>query len=654
MVIEELSIENYKSIKKVENLKVDKRIFSFIGQNNTGKSAVLDAIQCFFPNIKKSITEKDYHKGIQDDVIIKLVFAEVTKDYIEEKLFSDLRKRYENKLLEIGDDPQKREKENEKFNKKMVDNIEKYTNIYQIDNEKLIVTLRASKGMNKKYYLKDEITSISESDLKKILPELKIIPAIRDPKNESTAGTNSYLKELIQMLDDSIQTSIKVGKDNVTYSEINTIISKESEIRCNKISKIISKNYSNAIGNSDYEIQVKSEVNISKGTSYYTTLKEVNTGVVSDILSCGTGYQSMIILSLLETYVQMTDENKNYILIIEEPEVYLHPTLQRKMIRTLLKISNYNQVLFSTHSPIMVSSLSKEQIIMLHKKNGIAELLPIDINQVINDLGIKPDILFEKIGTIFVEGSDDEICVKLLLEKIKKGLSNEIKVVIAGNCSNLKFYANAEMMIYSGNFKWLALRDADNLKAEEQKELFIKEILDINKERLEKYKEKVEKSVYIVGEYSIESLFMDENILKKIYTGDENDLKDAIKTYHKVFNFYKAKNISKNDLGKFYQPKYFFEKNYDAYGYEESENQKKWDESYKKRWRNADSSLVDLQSIENYLAVREAINKYTRQKKKLRENYFEELLSSLSIEVLKSNKFKELIEVLSNFYEECK
>lgn len=209
-------------------------------------------------------------------------------------------------------------------------------------------------------------------------------------------------------------------------------------------------------------------------------------------------------------------------------------------------------------------------------------------------------------------------------------------------------------MIYSGNFKWLALRDADNLKAEEQKELFIKEILDINKERLEKYKEKVEKSVYIVGEYSIESLFMDENILKKIYTGDENDLKDAIKTYHKVFNFYKAKNISKNDLGKFYQPKYFFEKNYDAYGYEESENQKKWDESYKKRWRNADSSLVDLQSIENYLAVREAINKYTRQKKKLRENYFEELLSSLSIEVLKSNKFKELIEVLSNFYEECK
>lgn len=654
MVIEELSIENYKSIKKVENLKVDKRIFSFIGQNNTGKSAVLDAIQCFFPNIKKSITEKDYHKGIQDDVIIKLVFAEVTKDYIEEKLFSDLRKRYENKLLEIGDDPQKREKENEKFNKKMVDNIEKYTNIYQIDNEKLIVTLRASKGMNKKYYLKDEITSISESDLKKILPELKIIPAIRDPKNESTAGTNSYLKELIQMLDDSIQTSIKVGKDNVTYSEINTIISKESEIRCNKISKIISKNYSNAIGNSDYEIQVKSEVNISKGTSYYTTLKEVNTGVVSDILSCGTGYQSMIILSLLETYVQMTDKNKNYILIIEEPEVYLHPTLQRKMIRTLLKISNYNQVLFSTHSPIMVSSLSKEQIIMLHKKNGIAELLPIDINQVINDLGIKPDILFEKIGTIFVEGSDDEICVKLLLEKIKKGLSNEIKVVIAGNCSNLKFYANAEMMIYSGNFKWLALRDADNLKAEEQKELFIKEILDINKERLEKYKEKVEKSVYIVGEYSIESLFMDENILKKIYTGDENDLKDAIKTYHKVFNFYKAKNISKNDLGKFYQPKYFFEKNYDAYGYEESENQKKWDESYKKRWRNADSSLVDLQSIENYLAVREAINKYTRQKKKLRENYFEELLSSLSIEVLKSNKFKELIEVLSNFYEECK
>ena len=69
--------------------------------------------------------------------------------------------------------------------------------------------LKREVNITKKFYLNNE-EEIKEADLKILLPELKVIPAIRDPKNESTAGTNSYLKELIQMLDDEIQTNIEI------------------------------------------------------------------------------------------------------------------------------------------------------------------------------------------------------------------------------------------------------------------------------------------------------------------------------------------------------------------------------------------------------------------------------------------------------------
>jgi len=79
-----------------------------------------------------------------------------------------------------------------------------------------------SDRLGTKYYLDAEsVNEIKEADLKKILPILKVIPAIRDPKNESTAGTNSYLKELISMLDDNMATDISItGSGTVLSTKI--------------------------------------------------------------------------------------------------------------------------------------------------------------------------------------------------------------------------------------------------------------------------------------------------------------------------------------------------------------------------------------------------------------------------------------------------
>lgn len=68
--------------------------------------------------------------------------------------------------------------------------------------------------------------------------------------------------------------------------------------------------------------------------------------------------------------------NKNVILLLDEPDLYGHPEWQRKMlyeiIDTLEKLyKDYSfHIIFSTHSPLFLSDIPKENIVMLEKRNN--------------------------------------------------------------------------------------------------------------------------------------------------------------------------------------------------------------------------------------------------------------------------------------------
>lgn len=89
MNIFKIKIKNYKSIKDSGEVTIDDKIMAFIGQNNAGKSAILDAIQCVFPSTKKAVNKGDFHKGTHDNIEICIWFKGVTDEYLEEKLFED-------------------------------------------------------------------------------------------------------------------------------------------------------------------------------------------------------------------------------------------------------------------------------------------------------------------------------------------------------------------------------------------------------------------------------------------------------------------------------------------------------------------------------------------------------------------------------------
>jgi putative ATP-dependent endonuclease of the OLD family len=676
MYISKLHIKNYKSFLDSGDIDLKEDIFAFIGQNNTGKSAILDSIQAFFPTSKKGISGEDFHKGTKDDIVIELWFKNVDESYLEANIYKDKIDKQNEKIKEAYDlyikentdaNLKKYEKQKEKLieikTKELNTTIEKYG----IDNEELYIKMVAKKGssISKKYYNKND-EELKEADLKKILPQIKVIPALRDPKNESTAGSNSYLKDLIQMLDDESKTDIILNNNPLTYSELNDVLSEETKKRCNTLAETITSYYNDAIDSSDFKITIDASVNISKGTTYTTSITDTTTGISNDILNCGTGYQSMVILSILEAYVQISQSNTQYILLIEEPEVYLHPKLQRKMIDTLIRISEKNQVIFTSHSPITVSKLASGNIRIVEKENGEAKVLPISPKRVIDELGIKPDDILYSKGIVFVEGKDDIEVISELIRKIDESMVEKINIIQAHSCENLKFYANAELLINT-NFSVpvIILRDADIKAPDVLRDNLYNEIAltllnepqyeNLGEEELEDKKEKLKESIHVLNEHSIEYYFIENNYLQE-FVSDSVKLEYAIKCYECQYRKQLEEAMNgrnqKNNFESCFQPKRFLEGFPDA---KERDREKK-EESLKTRWLKLSESCecTNDYKIDNYLKVRDEIIANIRKFYIEGNNLFQYIIRNNDLAVLKEGKLKEIIELLEGFIEKIR
>ena len=314
------------------------------------------------------------------------------------------------------------------------------------------------------------------------------------------------------------------------------------------------------------------------------------------------------------------------------------------MIDTLITISQSNQVLFTSHSPITVSKLEKNQVKLVKKTLGCAVVEDIVPKLVIDELGIKADDIIVNKGIIFVEGKDDKKIFDLLLDKIEDGLSCKINVLDAGNCENLKFYANAEMLINNKfNIPTLIVRDSDTKEREQRRQSFIEEILKSRNNIDDDVKEKIVKSVRITEHYSIEGYFIDEYLLKDLVPIDESKLVNAVKCYECQYRYYSNEvyNNRQNPsiLSKWYQPKYFLEKFLDKYKSSEKERLEKYDEMYKNQWRNFERCNQCCQTkLDDFFEARESINAISKDLKAQKKDLMFEVIKSKSLEELEQTK----------------
>ncbi|VVB92839.1 DNA replication and repair protein RecF [uncultured archaeon] len=115
----------------------------------------------------------------------------------------------------------------------------------------------------------------------------------------------------------------------------------------------------------------------------------------------------------LQTMWFLTLTRDHPTIILDEPDIYMHADLQRKLIRLL---RNFNkQIIIATHSIEILSEVEPEEVLIIDKKkkeSKFASSLPV-VQQVINHIGGVQNLQLARLWNsrqcIFVEGKDISI-----------------------------------------------------------------------------------------------------------------------------------------------------------------------------------------------------------------------------------------------------
>lgn len=536
MKIVSMYVENFVSIKKLEINDIDDACI-LVGKNNTGKSSVIDAIRAVsgdYTIIEKNFREKD--KPVKVGITLEL------------NQYEDMDMLYNNGLVSKERDYAKWEKD--------------FYNCFPGYKDEKISFVYEAYIDGKIVY--DDGTGNNNPIIKEIFPKIYYIDHNRNlqefqadllsiQNDELTAGLNKnkcYLNitkdcnqcfeciEKIDMKKPSDLSAVETAK-LMEYKLFNINLGKFAD----SVNKCLREN-----GEHSESIRYEVDVNVDNLFRVNTIVcnKDRNTQGTIDNLSTGT--RSIYMLSLLQAY--MNEKNiVPSIIIIDDPEIYLHPQLQKVASEILFKLSKKNQVIFSTYSPNMIFNFSSKQIKQVVLDNEFNTIIQenVDIDIILDDLGYTANDLMNVSFVFIVEGKQDGYRLPLLLEKYYSEIRDEdgnlqrISIIETNSCTNIKTYANLKYInkLYIKD-QFLMIRDSDG----KNPKYLTKQLCNyydqrISEEGNEKIPRVTPKNVLILKYYSFENYFLDPKIMAQIgVIKDEDEFYDI---FLKKFNEYLKK-----------------------------------------------------------------------------------------------------------------
>ena len=255
-----------------------------------------------------------------------------------------------------------------------------------------------------------------------------------------------------------------------------------------------------------------------------TEIHNASQNLTRPIDRMGKGMRSIYMLSLLETYAEDSGRIPS-IIMIEDPEIFLHPTLQKVSGDILYRLSRKNQVIFSTHSPNLLPDFNSRQIrqTVLDEEGYPVVRENTDISAILDDLGYTANDLMNVNFVFIVEGKQDKSRLPLLIQKYysetydEAGNLSRIAIITTNSCTNIKTYANLKYMnqIYLRD-QFMMIRDGDGKDREALRRQLCNYYEERSRQEVDTLPRVRKENVLILKYYSFENYFLNPAVMAQL------------------------------------------------------------------------------------------------------------------------------------------
>jgi putative ATP-dependent endonuclease of OLD family len=498
--IKTVVIENFKSVKRTEFDFQDLTIL--LGENNSGKTNILNALQMFFETTVRSVNEehffgKDLTKE-NNEIKITLTFDRLTPDELNDtrigKYVIDGRLTI---VKTIYWDPEKGAIQ-QKYSGLVREPKLPYLKLSGFDTYKQSLT-KIVRENNLPEYFKAETGNVTQASYKEgldrfiaekhneiewdepfvsttqflgwkevaqsFMPMILYVPAVQEATEETTyTAQNLFGKLLDAML---FETSEKIPQ----FAKLQKILDNAREMlnrpttgtdkRPAQIKELEGKLLEILKESMPSTRDVKIQVSVPEVTDLVQggTNLVIDDGIETTVGSKGHGLQRALILAMFRLYAELRKTletkqgSKTIIFAIEEPELYLHPQCQRLMLEALESISATDQIAFCTHSTFFIDMSHYASLVIVSKSDPLEgtkifqctrEIFPPKEKahfRMINEFDPERNEAFFSKEVVLVEGDSEKVAFPRISKLMGKNLNSKgISIVECGSKYNIVLF----------------------------------------------------------------------------------------------------------------------------------------------------------------------------------------------------------------------
>lgn len=342
MYIRSVAVENVKSFREKHQFELKPGVNFFVGDNNSGKSTVLEALLFMFegPSATKWTPEKFYYADATGPTRVEVDIADDVDDLVTQDKFKVLKDF-------VFDDAGRRVLRLERSSESR--------SVVQGGKDKK-VDVKAVCFWHPERQQFENVTGI-DAKVKAIF-DFEAVWADAQPgdhidfSNTKTLGRllDSSFKRFVETdrwkaLADAHEKAFSLDEEDSFLAETKTLAT--------GIKALVDEQYGQADYRFDFGLP-DAAVFMKQGRLH------VDDGAgETPVDGKGTGMQRAIALGIIQLYARssaLTDESNPtpLVLMLDEPETWLHPSAQLKLGEALSKIGEQEQVFIITHSPYLI------------------------------------------------------------------------------------------------------------------------------------------------------------------------------------------------------------------------------------------------------------------------------------------------------------